>query len=221
MKKILIFNGSPRKTGNISILIENFRQGALKYTDFIEEINPYNINLEYCTGCLRCNLLKRCSISKDEWTDLSKKIMDADVLVFGSPVYFHHVTAPLKKIIDRFRSFVKVQITETGLIHTPHNIWNKEFVLILSMGSPDTADAKPIVELFNYITEILGKENRLHVIEATRLGVVKQIDKTLEELENLYEKMEIPVHLSKNDFFKNILLKEKCFKLGEKLSNKQ
>jgi len=213
-KKIIAFKGSPRINANSSIMLDNFLKGFDSNKTFVEIIDANNINLAHCRGCLRCNLIKRCSNSNDEWITLSKKILEADILVFASPVYFHHVTAPLKAIIDRFRSFVSVQITETGLIHTPHNKWKKDFVLLHSMGSPDIIEAKPIVELFEFITSILGKENKLHVINATRLAVPKQILKTEVELQLLYDKLIISKHLAKNDFTQNQQILTNCRELG-------
>jgi multimeric flavodoxin WrbA len=218
MKKVLAFNGSPRKTGNTSALLEKFIEGCQINTSSIEIISTQEVDLKYCTGCLRCNILGHCSQSGDEWESISGKILDADVLIFASPVYFHHVTAPMKKLIDRFRSFIHVQITESGLIHTPRHRWDKDFVLLLSMGSPDSSDARPIVDLFQFMTSILGSENRLHVIPATRLAVVQQLQKTAEELGRLYAKMNIPPHLAEGDFRKNQQILNSCYSLGVELT---
>ncbi len=218
MKKILAFNGSARKMGNTWFLLQRFLEGAKKSGGVSEEITAHEINLEYCTGCLRCNLLKRCSIRGDDWNMLSEKILDSDVLVFATPIYFHHVSAQLKKIIDRFRSFVHVQITETGLKHTPHKEWNKDFVLLLTLGSSSDADAQPVIELFKYMVEILGHKNNLHVIVATRLGVVKQVIKSREELEELYPKLALPVELAEKDALRNRKILEDSFYLGQSLS---
>ncbi len=218
MKKILAFNGSMRKNGNTSILLEHFLNGAKKNTGSAEEIIVRDINLEYCGGCLRCNLIGRCSIDGDDWGQISEKIHDADVIVFASPIYFHHVTAILKKLIDRFRSFVQIKMTESGLIHTPWKQWNKDFVLILCMGSSDVSDAKPVIELFRFITSVLSPENRLHIITATRLAVLKQIVKTEEELKDLYPKLNLPEHLAKEDFRKNQKILQQCYELGNTLA---
>lgn len=218
MKKILAFNGSARKQGNTFFLLDNFLKGVEKNSRSYETIEAHQIKLDYCTGCLRCNLIKRCAIRGDEWNNLSKKILGADVLVFASPIYFHHVSAQLKKIIDRFRSFVHVQITETGLKHSPRNEWNKDFVLLLSLGSSNNIDAKPVIELFEFIVRTLGPQNRLHVITATRLGVSKQVVKTPEELNVLYPKLGLPQHLVDDDFTKNQKIIQDCVELGEKLS---
>ncbi len=218
MKKIIAFNGSPRKSGNTSILLEHFFNGVKNNSNLVEEFNAQEINLNYCRGCLRCNLLGRCSITGDEWEVISKKILDSDIIVFASPVYFHHVTAPLKKILDRFRSFVHVQISETGLIHTPREKWNKDFVLLLCMGSSNISDAKPIIELFDFITSILGPGNKLHAITATRLAVVKQVLKTEEQLKDLYPKLNLPINLAEEDYKKNQKILIDCYQLGYSLT---
>ena len=111
---ILAFNGSPRRAGNTTHLVREFLRGAREAGARAEELVAEELNLKYCRGCLRCNVLKRCSIKGDDWEAVSQKILEADVLVFASPIYFHHLTAPLKKLLDRFRSFIHVQITNRG-----------------------------------------------------------------------------------------------------------
>jgi multimeric flavodoxin WrbA len=218
MKKIVAFNGSPRKTGNTQAMLSSFLEGTLIHIPDVKVYNTHEIQLEYCRGCLRCNILGKCSINGDDWGKLSAEIIDADILVFASPVYFHHVTASMKKLIDRFRSFIHVQITETGLIHTPRHEWKKEFVLLLSMGSSDNSDARPIIELFQFMTSILGNSINLHILEATRVAVVQQINKTAVELETLYAKLSIPPHLATGDSKKNSGILKQCSSLGNKLS---
>jgi len=219
MKKVLVLDGSTRKQGNTSILIEHFLNGAKINSEHIEHVLARDLKIEYCNGCLRCNLIKRCSISGDDWNELSQKIAEANVLVFASPIYFHYVSAPLKKIIDRFRSLVHVQITEQAVKHTPWQKWNKDFVLLLSMGSSDEIDAQPVIDLFEYMKEVMGEENRLHVIKATRLAVIKQISKNEDELSQLYTKLSIPEKLAKNDSVKNQEILKSCFDLGNKLTH--
>lgn len=218
MKKVLVLDGSTRKMGNTSILTESFLEGAKRNASYTNQLLVKDLNIKYCNGCLRCNLIKRCSIRDDDWTDLSTKIDEADILVFASPVYFHYVSAPLKNIIDRFRSFVHVQITETGLIHTPWKNWNKDFVLLLSMGSSDDSDAQPVIDLLEYMKEVLGENNRLHVIKATRLAVIKQVQKTEDELKELYPKLMLNENLAKADYLKNQEILKDCFDLGNKLT---
>ncbi|NIM10446.1 MAG: hypothetical protein GTO45_00505 [Candidatus Aminicenantes bacterium] len=215
--KILAINGSPRRKGNTSLMLAELQRGAEESGAAYDEIIADQVNLEFCTGCLRCNLIKRCAIRGDEWPGLSEKILNADVLVFASPVYFHHVTAPLKKIIDRFRSFLQVQMTETGLIHTPWHEWKKHFVLILSLGNAVTDDARPVVDLMKFMMELLGPGNRLTTIIGTGLGKVKQVTMSEEELRQFYIKIKMPEHLAPAHHKRNQELLQACYELGKKL----
>jgi putative NADPH-quinone reductase len=211
---ILAFNASPRRKGNTSLLLQQFIKGAREVNAHCEEIIAEETDLKYCKGCLRCNIIKRCSISGDDWGELSQKILAADTIVFASPVYFHHLTAPLKKILDRFRCFINVQLTEDGLIHTPYHQWNKQFILLLCLGSSDDRDAQPIIEVFTFITSILGSGNTLSWIIGKRLAIAGQVNMSEEKLAGLYPKLGLPSSFSKEDYRQNQLLLKKCYELG-------
>ncbi|MFQ6091628.1 MAG: flavodoxin family protein [bacterium] len=219
--RVLAFNGSPRRQGNTSLLLKEMLRGARESGAQVEEILAGEINLKYCRGCLKCNLIKRCRIRSDDWPTLSAKILDADALVFASPIYFHHLTAPLKKILDRFRSFVHVQVTEDGLKHSPWHDWRKDFVLLLSLGSSNRADAQPVIDLFKYMTSILGAENRLRSVIGTRFVVTNQVRMTEQQLRDLYSKLDLPVHLTQRDYQRNRMLLQRCYEIGRELGEGQ
>ena len=210
MKKIFALNGSPRAAGNSVLMLDAFIEGATQRKCEINRFDINALNIKPCTGCLRCNLIKSCSIRNDDWSLVSKSILDADVLVFAGPVYFHHFPGNVKLVLDRFRSFINVKITEENLIHTPWQEWQKDFVLLLSMGSSDPADAKPIIELFEFMCEILGSQNKLHVITATRLAVSKQISFNAPELQELYKKIGLPTELAIIDAERNRGILREC-----------
>lgn len=214
---ILAINGSPRRKGNSSAMLAQLRRGLEENKVFYEEIIADQINLENCTGCLRCNLIKRCSLKNDDWPSLGEKILNADSLVIASPVYFHSFPAPLKKIIDRFRSFMHVQMTETGLIHTPWVEWRKHFVLLLSLGHQSTGDAQPIIDLMNFMIEVLGPQNQLSTIIGTGLGKAGQVTMGQAELQEFYNKIRMPGHLGAPHFQRNQDLLNRCYQLGKKI----
>jgi len=212
--KLLAINGGPRNRGNSAIMLNELLRGAKDAGADVEIVQVKDLNIKYCRGCLRCNLVKRCAIRGDDWKALSLKILSADVIVFASPVYFHHITGDLKKILDRFRSFVNVQLTEDGLIHTPWTVWNKKFVLLMSQGSSDKADAKPAIQLFQFITEILGPDNSFISILGKRLVVPGQIKMDEAELKDLYLKLELSLRLVKKDYHSNISILRDCYNTG-------
>lgn len=223
MKKVFALNGSPRPNGNTSYLLKSFLNAAEENNAIVKCYDSCKLNISNCNGCLRCNLIKHCSITNDDWPEISQSILDSDIIVFAGPVYFHHFPASVKLVLDRFRSFIKVQITKESIRHEAWTEWNKDFVLLLSMGSSDDIDAKPVIELFEFITEVLGPGNKLHVISATRLAVNKQISFDGDELDKLYRKLQIPAELAHGDALLNKKRLHDCFDLGHRLTfeNKQ
>jgi len=198
---ILAFNGSPRRSGNTTLLLREFLKGADEYGAQSEVVIAHKTNL----------------IKGDDWSDLSKKILRADTIVFASPVYFHHLSSPLKKVLDRFRSFINVQITPQGLKHTPWVTWKKAFVLLLPLGSSDAADTQPIIDLFTFLTSILGPENTLHTLIGKRLAVVNQVAMPYERLKTLYTTLQLPVELAEEDYHRNQALLKQCYDLAHHL----
>lgn len=101
MKKVLILSGSPRKGGNSDILCDEFLKGAADAGNEVEKIRVVEKKISPCTGCYFCkNHGGRCAFN-DDMGEILQKIIDADVLVLSSPVYFYSVCAQLKTVIDR------------------------------------------------------------------------------------------------------------------------
>lgn len=99
-KKVLILSGSPRKGGNSDVLCDEFMRGALESGNEVEKIRVAEKKIGYCRSCSACENTGVCAI-KDDMAELMQKILDTDVLVLASPVYFYAVDAQLKTVIDR------------------------------------------------------------------------------------------------------------------------
>lgn len=99
-KKVLILSGSPRKNGNSDILCDEFMKGALNSGNKVEKIRVAEKNVSYCHACYACRNNGTCVI-KDDMADILQKMIDADVIVLASPVYFYSIDAQLKAVIDR------------------------------------------------------------------------------------------------------------------------
>lgn len=100
-KKVLILSGSPRKGGNSDLLCDEFMRGATESGNTVEKIRVAEKKINYCRACYYCrNSGGECAI-KDDMSDILQKIIDADVIVLASPVYFYSIDAQLKAVIDR------------------------------------------------------------------------------------------------------------------------
>ena len=100
MKKVLILSGSPRKGGNSDTLCDEFMRGAIEAGNEVEKIFVAGKNIGYCKACYACKDTGVCVI-KDDMAEVLQKMLDADVIVLSSPVYFYSISAQLKAVIDR------------------------------------------------------------------------------------------------------------------------
>ncbi|MFA7115336.1 MAG: flavodoxin family protein [Candidatus Omnitrophota bacterium] len=110
MSSILIFNGSPKDKGNTDILIEWFIEGSKNADNTIEEIQISKLNSKV-NGCASCRVCQNSReygcVIKDDVSDAVKKMANADVIVFATPLYFFSMSAQMKIIIDRMFSLYK------------------------------------------------------------------------------------------------------------------
>lgn len=100
MKKVLILSGSPRKGGNSDTLCDEFMKGAIEAGNEVEKVFVADKNIGYCKACYACKDTGICAI-KDDMAEVLQKMLDADVIVLSSPVYFYSISAQLKAVIDR------------------------------------------------------------------------------------------------------------------------
>ena len=89
--RILFINGSPNKTGNTAQLAEKLLGGrkyeTLNLTDY--RIGSYGQNF-----------------SDDELDIVISKMKEADVIVIGSPLYWHNICGSVRNVLDRFYGLV-------------------------------------------------------------------------------------------------------------------
>ncbi len=101
--KVIAFNGSARKEGNTSILL-NLVLDELKAEGIETEI--YSLAgkpIQGCIACMKCFEKKnrRCNVDKDILNECIEKMDGADGILLGSPTYFADVSAGMKALIER------------------------------------------------------------------------------------------------------------------------
>ena len=100
--KILLISGSPRR-GNTEFILNKICK-AIKGNK--ELILLRNKNIKHCAGCLYCDEHKKCAI-QDYMQELYSKIVEADIIVLGTPNYYDNVPGLVKDFIDRLNPFYK------------------------------------------------------------------------------------------------------------------
>ena len=100
-RKIVVIEGSPRVGGNTDLLSDEFINGAKENGNSIEKIYLQKKKINYCVDCEACRKNGGECVQKDDFQEIISKIVDADVLVIVSPVYYYSVSAQMKTFIDR------------------------------------------------------------------------------------------------------------------------
>jgi len=101
-KRILVLLGSPRKKGNSSILAEHIIQGAESAGAKVETIHLHSMKIAPCQSCYACQKRdsKGCAID-DDMQAIFQKLIENEVWVIASPVYWFNMSAQTKLFMDR------------------------------------------------------------------------------------------------------------------------
>lgn len=100
-KNILILSSSPRREGNSDTLCNEFMRGAIEGGNRVEKIFLRDKVIHPCNGCDFCSQYKKPCPQKDDALSIINKMLAADVIVMGTPVYFYSMSAQMKTLIDR------------------------------------------------------------------------------------------------------------------------
>lgn len=101
--KIIAVNGSHRKGKNTAFLLQTILAEAEKNGAQTELLELVDYNIQYCKSCNKCLGQSKCSITGDDMDEIAEKLLAADGIVLGSPVYWSNVSALMKNFMDRTR----------------------------------------------------------------------------------------------------------------------
>ena len=111
MEKILFVNGSPNRDGNTAalakVLLEGRQYETLNLNDY--RLNFYGQKLE-----------------GDQLDEVIARMKEADIVVVGSPVYWHNICASVRTLMERFYGYV------------PENTFRGKCLFFLYQGAAPT-----------------------------------------------------------------------------------
>lgn len=149
-KKVLILSGSPRKNGNSDILCDEFMKGAIESGNEVEKIRVAEKKIGFCLGCYACEDTGVCAI-KDDMAEVLQKMINADVIVLASPVYFYSINAQLKALIDRtVARWLEVK--------------DKEFYYIITAADAELESAETTMACFRGYAECVEGAKEMGII---------------------------------------------------------
>lgn len=103
-RQVLMFNGSPRTSGNTSKVLDRIKAELESYGDVkVERIDLGELKLQMCRGCFTCIAKgeQHCPL-KDSREELEARMLRADGIVLASPLHVQNVSWLMKNFIDRF-----------------------------------------------------------------------------------------------------------------------
>jgi multimeric flavodoxin WrbA len=182
--KLLGLSFSPRKEGNTELLLEKAFDGAVRQGAETELYRVAEKNIQPCDGCGACFKAGECHI-KDDMPALCDKMMEAEGIIFGTPVYFYNMTAQGKGVIDR-----TIALGRPG-----RSLANKVGGIIVVGGSLGLIDA--VKDLYFYMVTRQMLPANFVAAYAANAGDVKKLQKCMIAAEDLGKQM---VKIAKKKF---------------------
>lgn len=106
-KKVLIISTSLRNNSNSEKLAEAFAEGAKASGNEVEMVSLKNKSIAFCKGCFACQKVGRCVIN-DDANAITEKILEADVVVWATPIYYYEMSGQMKTLIDRMNAMYEL-----------------------------------------------------------------------------------------------------------------
>jgi multimeric flavodoxin WrbA len=123
MQKVEFIIGSPRKKGNTVVMAESLNNNLNKEKFTSNFTFLYDLEINACTDCRGCKRGNLTCIVKDDMQEIYKRIDAADILVFGTPIYWFTPTAKMKAFLDRLVPYYGM-----------NKLTNKKMVILLPAG---------------------------------------------------------------------------------------
>jgi len=177
--KIIGIQSSPNLNGLTSTLVQAVLKGAKPKAE-TELIHLNKLNLKACIACDKgwgkCREKGVC-ILEDGFHHLAEKIAKSNVLVFGTPVYWHDLSESAKIFLDRLRR------CETGVGFKTFT--GKKAIGIASAGGSGRGAVRALLNLEDYLARLgfevfdlvpvtrFSKEHKLEMLERAGRHLVK------------------------------------------------
>ena len=100
--KIVVISGSPHRSGTSAVLVDALIRGALESGHQVTRFDAAFRRIQPCQACHACQQNGGMCAQRDDMDELYQKLLEADGVVFASPIYYNDICGQLKTVIDRF-----------------------------------------------------------------------------------------------------------------------
>ena len=148
--KIITILGSPRKKGNTAKVLSLF-EAIVEKNHEVERINITKYKVGGCLGCYKCQERKHepgC-VQEDDALTIFDKMIQADAIVYASPLYCWSFTSQIKPLIDRHFCLV------SGYGTPDHSslLSGKPAALLVTCAGPVEGNCDAIQNIFTGFSE--------------------------------------------------------------------
>ena len=120
--KIVVITGSPHRNGTSALLADKFIEGAQSVGHTVYRFNAAFEDIHPCLGCNRCGRNGVCIQGDAIEKDLMPHLLEADLIVLITPLYYYGMSTQIKTVIDRFYARIeKLQNKKSILMATAWN----------------------------------------------------------------------------------------------------
>lgn len=144
MINVEVFIGSPRKRGNTQYLVKQLIEGLDKDKFQVNQTSLYDIEIKPCVDCRGCKINDLDCIVDDDMTKVYNQLEKADLLIFGTPIYWFGPSGQMKMLIDRLRPYNKNRKLE------------KKHAAIVMPAGVGSGDCDLTIDMFKRIFKALG-----------------------------------------------------------------
>ena len=172
--KVLGISTSPRLKGNSDLLLREALAGAESVGAQVEYLRLCDLKIGPCVECNCCYKTGRCRI-EDDYQTVLEKMLDADRLIFATPIFFMAVCSQAKMLIDRGQClWANKHVLEKPLFETPHR--GRRAMVIAVGGSKGTKQFDCIRMTMKTYFNVLEMEYfaNLFVNKVDTLGAIKK-----------------------------------------------
>ena len=99
--KVLILNGSPRRHGNMSKMLELMKQELEGCGAETVYIDVPRLQVHPCIGCMKCRSSLKCCLPEDGAQRVLQSMKEADAVIIGAPCYWGNMPGEVKVLFDR------------------------------------------------------------------------------------------------------------------------
>ena len=146
MKTVILF-GSPRKEGNTIQLARAVSDALKAKGGNVRMLYLNDLNIRPCQGCYACLKSGVCKIN-DDMKDIRKYVLESDLIVYATPIYWFGPSGQLKIAMDRSIAFMDEEYNS--------RVKGKKAITLMTCADEKQDTCDPALGMFKKTLDLLA-----------------------------------------------------------------